>query len=246
MKGYCQQSCNTCPGASQSATLQVYKKCKNPNTVAFAWDDGTTQYQQSIIDQFNAAGFKTTFFTTGKLYNCIYNDGAVQSLRNAYASGHQIASHTWSHPDMASLTADQQKAEILKLDDALSKIIGAKPTYFRPPYLSSGTGLRTVLKDLGFHGEVQMNIDTQDWNGFSANQSYDAVVAGIQGADKGGIVLAHEFYNSSANDLLPRVINYAKANGINLVTVAECVGDDVANMYREVGQQGLRDETWVC
>ncbi|KAJ3050653.1 hypothetical protein HK097_008350 [Rhizophlyctis rosea] len=166
--------------------------------LAFAWDDGTMQYQQSksklseqkIIDQFNAANFKTTFITTGKLYNCIYNEGAVSSLRSAYASGHQLASHSWSHNDMGGLTPDEQKLEPIE-------------------------------------------------------QSYDAIIAGVTAPD-GGIILAQEFYNSSANGLLPRVSKYAQDNGLKLVTVAECVGDTIENAYKEVGIQGNRDVSWVC
>ncbi|KAJ3054760.1 hypothetical protein HK097_000931 [Rhizophlyctis rosea] len=244
MTGYCQKSCGTCPGAKPP--IQTYKTCKTPNTLAIAFDDGATVYQQSIIDQFNAVNGKTTFFTTGHLYQCIYNDGAVKSLRNAFASGHQIASHTWNHPDLTTLDATAQTTELTTLEDALQKIIGAKPTFIRPPYLASNAGLKDVLTSLDYRAIITNNVDSQDWNGYTAQQGYDAIVKGLEASQYSGIVLAHENYAATVNQLLPQLITYAQQKGIKLVTVAECIGDDVSKMYKDVGVQGERDGTWVC
>ncbi|KAJ3056665.1 hypothetical protein HK097_005342 [Rhizophlyctis rosea] len=244
MSGYCQKSCGTCPGAKQA--IQTYKTCKNPNTLAIAFDDGATLNQQAVIDQFNAVGGKTTFFTTGHLYQCIYNASAVQSLRNAFASGHQIASHTWNHPDLTTLDATAQTNEIVKLEDALQKIIGAKPTFIRPPYLSSNAAVKEVLTYLDYRAIITDNLDSQDWNGFSAAQGYANIVAGLEVNNYSGIVLAHENYAATVFDLLPQLIAYAQSNGIKLVTVSECIGDDVTKMYKSVGAQSERDSSWVC
>ena len=46
-----------------------------------------------LVDKLNAAGAKGTFFLTGTLYGCIYNQ--ARAVKHAYEAGHQIASHTW-------------------------------------------------------------------------------------------------------------------------------------------------------
>jgi len=53
---------------------------------------------------------------------CIYNQRSA--LQNAYKAGHQIASHTWTHPHVGSLSASALTTEMTKLETALVNIIG--------------------------------------------------------------------------------------------------------------------------
>lgn len=71
----------------------VIQKCSNPGMLALAYDDGPYQYTSQLVDILDKAGAKATFFWTGTLYGCIYDQAAA--VKKAYASGHQIASHTW-------------------------------------------------------------------------------------------------------------------------------------------------------
>ena len=41
------------------------------------------------------------------LGDCIYNTDAVNRVKYAYNHGHQVASHTWAHKDLTTLTWDQ-------------------------------------------------------------------------------------------------------------------------------------------
>lgn len=71
----------------------VYTKCSKPGVLALAYDDGPYQYTSELVDILDKAGAKGTFFWTGTLYGCIYGQSAA--VKKAFASGHQIASHTW-------------------------------------------------------------------------------------------------------------------------------------------------------
>jgi peptidoglycan/xylan/chitin deacetylase (PgdA/CDA1 family) len=71
----------------------VINKCASPGMLALAYDDGPHQYTSELVDILDQGGAKATFFFTGTLYGCIYNQAAA--VKKAYASGHQIASHTW-------------------------------------------------------------------------------------------------------------------------------------------------------
>jgi peptidoglycan/xylan/chitin deacetylase (PgdA/CDA1 family) len=71
----------------------VISKCNNPNMLALAYDDGPYQYTSQLVDILDKGGAKGTFFWTGTLYGCIYKEAAA--VAKAYASGHQVASHTW-------------------------------------------------------------------------------------------------------------------------------------------------------
>jgi peptidoglycan/xylan/chitin deacetylase (PgdA/CDA1 family) len=199
----------------------VVTKCSTPNTLALAYDDGPYQYTQTLVNNLNAGGAKGTFFVTGTLYGCIYNQASA--LKSAYASGHQIASHTWTHPHIGSLSASALTTEMTKLEQALVNIIGKKPTYMRPPYLETGGSVLSTMRTLGYR-VVTDDVDTGDWNGNTPAQSE----AKFQQAGAGGnghIPLMHETYATTVNDLTKWLINWAKQNNLKLVTVAECLGD---------------------
>jgi peptidoglycan/xylan/chitin deacetylase (PgdA/CDA1 family) len=43
--------------------------------------------------------------------------------------GHQVASHTWSHQDLSAITKEQRYDQMVRLEMALTNIIGKFPTY---------------------------------------------------------------------------------------------------------------------
>lgn len=78
----------------------VITKCTQPGVLALAYDDGPYQYTSALVDILDKAGAKATFFWTGTLYGCIYSQKAA--VQKTFASGHQIASHTWYNPPLSS------------------------------------------------------------------------------------------------------------------------------------------------
>ncbi|KAF1958476.1 glycoside hydrolase/deacetylase [Byssothecium circinans] len=214
--------------AAGPAAGVVLTKCTAPGMLALAYDDGPYQYTQKLADILTAGGAKGTFFVTGTLYGCIYNQKAA--LQAAYKAGHQIASHTWSHPqNFGSLSSSDLTTQMQRLEQALVNIIGVKPTYMRPPYLATGGSVLSTMKTLGYR-VVTDDVDAEDWNGKTPAQSQ----AKFQAAGAGGnghIPLMHETYQGTVETLTPWLINWAKTNNLRLVTVAECLGDTVSGAY---------------
>jgi len=77
----------------------------------------------------------------------------ANKTRQMYNAGHQVASHTWSHPDLCNITSAQRKNEMYKNEMALRNILGVIPTYMRPPYSSctAACGCEADLEELGYH-----------------------------------------------------------------------------------------------
>ncbi|KAF2680422.1 carbohydrate esterase family 4 protein [Lentithecium fluviatile CBS 122367] len=201
---------------------QVITKCSAPGQLALAYDDGPYQYTQKLSDILKNGGAKGTFFVTGTLYGCIYNQKTA--LQSAYSAGHQIASHTWSHPqNFGSMSTADLNSQMTRLETALVNIIGVKPTYMRPPYLATGGNVLSTMKTLGYR-VITDDIDAEDWNGKTPAQSQQKFQqAGASG--NGHIPLMHETYQGTVETLTPWLINWAKTNNLKLVTVAECLGD---------------------
>ncbi|KAG9959870.1 glycoside hydrolase/deacetylase, partial [Aureobasidium melanogenum] len=220
---------------SSPAAGVVYSKCSKPGVFALAFDDGPGRYTEELIKTLNAAGAKATFFFTGTLYSCIYNRAAA--VKAVYASGHQVASHTWTHPQtLDSMSVSQLTTEMQKLETALVNIIGVKPTYMRPPYLKTGGNVPTAMRNLGYK-MITDSVDSQDWNGLSVLASEQKFrSAGPSTYDgKGHISLLHETYATTVRDLVPRLIKWAKENNLKMVTVAECLGDTNGAYAKGIG-----------
>ncbi|KAJ0107235.1 polysaccharide deacetylase family protein [Diaporthe amygdali] len=210
----------------------VYTKCSTPNTLALAYDDGPYQYTQSLVTKLNQAGVKGTFFFTGTLYGCIYNQAAA--VKAAYDGGHQVASHTWTHGHVGSMSSSQLTTEMTKLEQAFVNIFGKKPAYMRPPYLETGGSVTSVMKSLGYN-IITDDIDTGDWNGQTAAQSQAKFqAAGASG--NGHIPLMHETYSSTVNDLTTWLINWAKTNNLKIVTVGDASGAYQSGTFPGNGQ----------
>ncbi|KAI1631907.1 carbohydrate esterase family 4 protein [Biscogniauxia mediterranea] len=206
----------------------VISQCARPGVLALAYDDGPYQFTSSLVDALDAAGAKGTFFFTGTLYGCIYDQAAA--VRKAYESGHQVASHTWTHPHMASMTAAQIQAEMERVEQATVNIFGRKPQYVRPPYLETGGAFLGVMRQLNYT-VVTDDVDAGDWSGQSPQQSQQRFQqAGASGP--GHIPLMHETYSGTVTTLTKWLIDWAAMNSLEIVTVAECL-DDADGMYKE-------------
>ncbi|EPS41832.1 hypothetical protein H072_4209 [Dactylellina haptotyla CBS 200.50] len=200
----------------------IYTKCTQSGVLGMAFDDGPGQYMQQLITTLNNAGAKATFFVTGTLYGCIYNRKTW--VQAAIAGGHQIGSHTWSHPsNFGSLTSAQLTTEMQKLETALFNIIGKKPTYMRPPYLATGGAVQSTMGSLGYR-IITDDLDSGDWNGYTQAQS-QAVFNAASTSGGGHITLMHETIQSTVTQLVPWVLSWAQSRGLKVVTVAQCLGD---------------------
>jgi peptidoglycan/xylan/chitin deacetylase (PgdA/CDA1 family) len=77
-----------------------------PATVTYTFDDNTPDHFQTVIPMFNEFGFPITLFAVTDWVT----DWAA--LRNASAQGHEVASHSVTHPNFGNIPKAQQIAEI--------------------------------------------------------------------------------------------------------------------------------------
>jgi peptidoglycan/xylan/chitin deacetylase (PgdA/CDA1 family) len=138
--------------------------CKQPGTVAITFDDGPNIYTGQVLNLLAQYGFKATFFVCGDNgHGALDADSRwIDVVRRMDAEGHQVGSHTWSHPHMNDITDDQRYDEMVKTEMAIRNILGKYPTYMRPPYTECNDACQTVMKNLGYV-IANYDLDTQDW-----------------------------------------------------------------------------------
>ena len=180
--------------------------------VALTFDDGpdpnTTRQLQKILRQNNV---RATFFILGQ--KVAGNEEFLCELRD---EGHQLANHSWSHPDLTKLTPDQVHAEVANTQQAILNATGTLPTILRPPY---GASNARVAQAAGLP-IVNWTVDTLDWQSRNPVAILNQVKAQVH---LGAVILMHDIHQTSV-DAVQSVIDYLKAEGYSFVTVNELYG----------------------
>lgn len=104
-------------------------KCPDVNAWGLTYDDGPSAYTPTLLDWLKTNNLKATFFIVGSR---VTQQAAV--LKRAFAEGHQIALHTWSHLNISANTPEQLIMELLWNIKIINDTIGVVPRYFRPPF----------------------------------------------------------------------------------------------------------------
>ncbi|RKP11195.1 polysaccharide deacetylase [Thamnocephalis sphaerospora] len=202
--------------------------CTIPNAFALTFDDGPGPYADVLLDQLDKLGVKTTFFVNGNNVGSLDDPVYAARLKRAYDSGHQIASHTYSHADLTAIGSDQIRSEMTLLDDQLRRLIGVKPTYMRPPYGAVNDQVLNVMRQLNYR-VVLWNLDTNDCR--RSPSDVKPALATIQNAlanaavGSSWIALAHVTAYATAYNLVVDAVNDIRAKGYRLVRIDECFGD---------------------
>lgn len=208
--------------------VPIYYVETNEKKAAFSFDASWgAERTEQILETLRKYKIKTTFFLTG-----FWVEEYPDYVRLIAAEGHEIGNHTFSHPHLGSLTAEQIREELVKVEEMIEEISGQKLTLFRPPFGEYGNQVITAAGELGYK-TIQWSIDSLDWQ----NLSKDEIVRRVTSrAHKGAIVLFHNNGLFTA-DALPEIIDYYLEQGYLIVPISELVYEDGYRIDPDSGAQ---------
>jgi peptidoglycan/xylan/chitin deacetylase (PgdA/CDA1 family) len=155
------------------------------------------------------------FFTIGK--HATYYP---EILKQVYAAGHTIGTHTWSHQALVNkkLSEDQRKEEIEKGFSAVKWALGgvAPAPFFRFPALQHPPEMVTYLGERNI-AIFSCDLDSFDFKASKAQVVIDNVMRKLEKNGK-GIVLMHDFHKHTA-EALPELLKRLKAGGYKVVAM---------------------------
>ncbi len=160
------------------------------------------------------SGSHATFFFTGKWVK--QNPQAAKSI---VAAGHEIANHSWSHPDFTALSDDEMLDQINQTQSIFKSKLGIPgAALFRPPFGARNKDVRRLVSSQGYR-IIYWAVDCLDSvkKGITSEQIEARVLAR---ARQGDVVLMHCGSQPTA-DALPTLISALKKKGLRLVTVGE-------------------------
>ena len=121
--------------------------------VALTFDDGPDRdLTTRVLDALDRAAVRATFLVVG-----MRAVAEPDLVRRAVDAGHEIGNHTWSHRSLATLDADEVRAELGRTADALARIVpGAPLRFFRPP--------RGILTGVAAQAAAELGYDVLLWS----------------------------------------------------------------------------------
>ncbi len=184
--------------------------------VVLTFDDGpwpvnTPSVLKTLADECTTG----IFFSIGK--HATYYP---EILKQVYAAGHTVGSHTWSHATLTNkkLTDDQKKEEIEKGFSAVKWALGgvSPSPFFRFPALQHPPEMVTYLGERNI-AMFSCDLDSFDFKASKAQQVIDVTMRKLDKLGK-GIILMHDFHKHTA-EALPELLKRLKAGGYKVVAM---------------------------
>jgi peptidoglycan/xylan/chitin deacetylase (PgdA/CDA1 family) len=186
--------------------------------VALTFDAGTEGggAAPEVLDILRERGLHVTFFLSGH-----WVDHNPDLAREMLADGHEIANHSYDHPDLTHLTDDQIVWELDYTDQVVSDVMGTHTRpYFRPPFGARNRRVLDVAAASGFRS-IYWSLDSGDWlPRATAGGVADKILRFVEPGD---IVVEHVGSDATAG-ALPVVLDELAARGWRVGTVSEVLG----------------------
>jgi len=184
--------------------------------IAMTFDDGpSATLTPKLLDILAAHHIKATFFVLGEMVA-----EHPEILARAAREGHEIASHSWSHPNLAKMSQEGVRSQLQRTDDEIKTAAGKRPTLFRPPYGSITERQKRWIHDEFGYDIILWDVDPLDWR-----RPGPAVVRNriLKETRPGSIVLSHDIHPGTI-EAMPSTFDELEAKGFKFVTVSELLG----------------------
>lgn len=192
--------------------------------VYLTFDDGPSDYTDSILDTLKKHNVKATFFVTCK-------ENTKEFVKKFKEQGHTVALHTCSHEYGEVYSSEENYFNDLnKINEIVKSETKSDTYYIRFPGGSSNTvsnfteGIMTRLtnevKKRGYK-YFDWNIDSMDASGYTSDMEYEHVITSLRNSDrKTNMILMHDI-KISTRDSLERIIIDAKNMGYEFSEITE-------------------------
>lgn len=188
--------------------------------VALTFDDGPLPGSTTaLLDALKAGHARATFFVQGN-----NSEQHPELLKEIDRAGMWVGNHSWDHPFLTQATPEQVAEQLRSTQDQVQATIGRRPVLFRPPYGDTNDTVRAVAEQQGLT-EVLWSIDTVDWDGATTE---DAIVAAVDQAVAGDIVLMHGPWNPATVTAVPRILDGLRSRGLCPGMIDPATGEVVA------------------
>ncbi|MFC4025418.1 polysaccharide deacetylase family protein [Oceanobacillus longus] len=112
-------------------SLAPIEKGTNENVVLLTIDDAPDKHAVEMAKTLKQLDVNAIFFVNGHFLDTPEEE---EMLKEIHDMGFFIGNHTFNHVTIPDVSEEQQKEEILSLNDRVEEIIGVRPVFFRAPH----------------------------------------------------------------------------------------------------------------
>jgi peptidoglycan/xylan/chitin deacetylase (PgdA/CDA1 family) len=204
------------PETAKAARIEFIRRGPTEgNRVALTFDDGPTPgVTNRILDELKQRKLHATFFMIGQRI------AAEPDLaRRVLAEGHEIASHSFTHPNLTALPDAQVEAEIQETQDVMSELLNHRARWFRPPFGALRQSQAGLLekRDMGI---VMWSVDPSDWSQPGTEKIIGTI---LRETTAGSIILCHDTHQQTA-DSVGAICDGLMERGFSFATLSELMG----------------------
>jgi peptidoglycan/xylan/chitin deacetylase (PgdA/CDA1 family) len=179
------------------------------------FDDGpSAKLTPKLLDLLAAHHIKATFFVIGE--NVAEHPEIVE---RAAREGHEIANHSWSHPNFGKMSDESVRSQLSRTDDAIRNATGTRPTLMRPPYGSITPRQKRWIHDEFGYQIILWDVDPYDWKRPGPSVVRNRI---LKETRPGSIVLSHDIHPGTI-EAMPSTFDQLQAKGFEFVTVSELI-----------------------
>ncbi len=181
-------------------------------------DDAPDKHSMEMAKTLKSQNIPAIFFVNGHF---LATDEKKQQLKEIYEMGFMIGNHTYSHSDLKGLTEEQQREEIMKVNDLVKEITGEKPKFFRAPFGSNTDFSKQLVAD---EQMVLMNWTYgYDWEKqYQDAQALTDIMVNTEYLNNGANLLMHD--RDWTDKALPGIIQGLADKGYGFVDPKEIEG----------------------
>ena len=197
--------------------LPIYRVETSDKKVAISFDCAWgVDYTDKLLEIMQENDVKCTFFAVE-----FWTNKYPEYIKKIDAYGHEIGTHSATHPYMSKLSSENIIKELSSSSKAIQDITGKKVELFRAPYGDYNDRLIQTARSLNLY-TIQWDVDSLDWKELSATEICKRVVSRVKA---GSIVLFHNQGLHTA-EALPMIIKELKAKSFEFVPIGNLIYKD--------------------
>jgi peptidoglycan-N-acetylglucosamine deacetylase len=204
-----------------------------PKALDITFDDGPDPaYTPQILAALRELEVPATFFVIGSQV-----EENPSLIRQMVAEGHEIGSHTFTHPNLGASSDERVELELNATQRAIQGITGRSTVMFRPPFNADSTPTTSEeLRPVAIAGHlgyitVGENIDPNDWDletltgPAKSAQIVRTILDGVAHGD-GNVILLHDGGGDRTATIaaLRQVVPILTKKGYRFVRTSELMG----------------------
>lgn len=174
---------------SPKAEICKYRGDKSA-AVSLTFDDGLIDDYTLIAPCLDSLGLHGTFWIVGENIGKLEDRMDWAQCRSLSSRGHEISNHSWSHPHLTNLTAEEISEEVRMCDDIIEKYVGKRPKTFCFPF-NAHNELVDSICGIGRVGMRTFQEAQGQANSHSTPESLREWLQAILDAGEWGVTMTH-------------------------------------------------------